>query len=90
MKTSSRTPWHRPLYIWDQAQSTITNLQRATDTLNYYKTQLGSLDNYLAKFQDVSYYRASSCFQRDGLHRRSAGRPGRQLGDDLAGAEEGA
>lgn len=53
-------------YIWDQAQSTITNLQRATDTLNYYKTQLGSLDNYLAKFQDVSYYRASSCFQRTG------------------------
>lgn len=53
-------------YIWDQAQNTITNLQRATDTLNYYKTQLGSLDNYLAKFQDVSYYRASSCFQRSG------------------------
>jgi P-type conjugative transfer protein TrbJ len=53
-------------YIWDQAQSTITNLQRATDTLNYYKTQLGSLDNYLAKFQDVNYYRASSCFQRSG------------------------
>lgn len=53
-------------YIWDQAQTTINNLQRATDTLNYYKTQLGSLDNYLAKFQDVSYYRASSCFQRSG------------------------
>lgn len=53
-------------YLWDQAQSTITNLQRATDTLNYYKAQLGSLDNYLAKFQDVSYYRASSCFQRTG------------------------
>ena len=53
-------------YIWDQAQSTITNLQRATDTLNYYKTQLGSLDNYLGRFQDVSYYRASACFQRAG------------------------
>ncbi|MGL6088852.1 MAG: P-type conjugative transfer protein TrbJ [Ralstonia mannitolilytica] len=53
-------------YIWDQAQSTITNLQRATDTLNYYKTQLGSLDNYLAKFQDVSYYRSAACFSRDG------------------------
>lgn len=53
-------------YIWDQAQATITNLQRATDTLNYYKTKLGSLDNYLANFQDVSYYRASPCFQRAG------------------------
>lgn len=54
------------MYIWDQAQTTINNLQRATDTLSYYKTQLGSLDNYLAKFQDVNYYRASSCFQRSG------------------------
>lgn len=53
-------------YIWDQAQTTINNLQRATDTLNYYKTQLGSLDNYLAKFQDVSYYRSAACFSRDG------------------------
>ncbi len=54
------------MYIWDQAQNTINNLQRATDTLSYYKTQLGSLDNYLAKYQDVNYYRASSCFQRSG------------------------
>lgn len=54
------------MYIWDQAQSTIANLQRATDTLNFHKAQLGSLDNYLAKYQDVNYYRASSCFQRSG------------------------
>ena len=53
-------------YIWDQAKNTINNLQLATDTLNYYKTQLGSLNNYLATFQDVSYYRANSCFQRSG------------------------
>jgi conjugal transfer/entry exclusion protein len=31
-------------YIWDQAQSTINGLMNAVDTLNYYKTQLGSLD----------------------------------------------
>ena len=54
------------MYIWDQAQSTISNLQRATDTLSFHKAQLGNLDNYLAKYQDVSYYRASSCFQRSG------------------------
>ena len=53
-------------YIWDQAQSTINGLMNAVDTLNYYKTQLGSLDNYLAKFQDVSYYRSAACFSRDG------------------------
>jgi P-type conjugative transfer protein TrbJ len=31
-------------YIWDQAQSTINGLMNAVDTLNYYKTQLGSVD----------------------------------------------
>ena len=53
-------------YIWDQAQQTIGNLQRATNTLSYYEAQLGSLDNYLAKFQDVNYYRSASCFSRTG------------------------
>ena len=53
-------------YIWDQAQSTINGLMNAVDTLNYYKTQLGSLDAYLGKFQDVSYYRSSPCFSAAG------------------------
>lgn len=49
-------------YIWDQAQSTISGLMNAVNTLDYYKSQLGSLDNYINKFQDVSYYRGSPCF----------------------------
>lgn len=49
-------------YIWDQAQSTINSLMNAVNTLDYYKSQLGSLDNYINKFQDVSYYRGSPCF----------------------------
>ena len=53
-------------YIWDQVQSTINGLMNAVDTLNYYKTQLGSLDAYLGKFQDVSYYRSSPCFSAAG------------------------
>jgi P-type conjugative transfer protein TrbJ len=53
-------------YIWDQAQTTINRLMRATDTLNYYKTQLGSLDAYIGKFQDVAYYRSSPCFSAAG------------------------
>lgn len=53
-------------YIWDQAQTTINGLMRATDTLNYYKTQLGSLDAYIGKFQDVAYYRSSPCFSNAG------------------------
>lgn len=49
-------------YIWDQAQLTIRALMNAVDTLNYYKNQVGSIDAYLAKFQDVAYYRGSPCF----------------------------
>lgn len=53
-------------YIWDQAQSTINGLVTATDTLEYYKRHLGSLDQYLDKFQDASYYRSSPCFSHAG------------------------
>lgn len=53
-------------YIWDQAQRTIDDLNQATDTLAYYRNQLGSLDAYLGKFQDVAYYRSSPCFSSVG------------------------
>ncbi|MGL6176972.1 MAG: P-type conjugative transfer protein TrbJ [Vibrionaceae bacterium] len=53
-------------YIWDQAQATINNLTQATDTLDYYQRQLGSLDAYLGKFKDVAYYRSSPCFSATG------------------------
>jgi len=49
-------------YIWDQATTTMSQLRGAINTLDYYKRQMGSLDGYLAKFQDVSYYRSSPCF----------------------------
>jgi P-type conjugative transfer protein TrbJ len=54
------------MYIWDQAQATINGLMAATDTLNYYRNQLGSVDSYLARFQDVNYYRNSPCFNGGG------------------------
>lgn len=53
-------------YIWDQAVTTMNQLRAAIDTLNYYKRQLGSIDAYLAKFQDVDYYRNSPCFREGG------------------------
>src|SRR5574338_1109692 len=53
-------------YIWDQAQTTINRLIAAQNTLAYYENQLGSLDRYLAKFQDVAYYRSSPCFNGSG------------------------
>jgi len=53
-------------YTWDQASRTMNQLRQSIDTLNFYKTQLGSLDNYLAQFQDVNHYRTSPCFQSSG------------------------
>ncbi|GAB1840287.1 P-type conjugative transfer protein TrbJ [Achromobacter xylosoxidans] len=53
-------------YIWDQAQSTINGLMQSIDTLNNLTNQAGSLDAYLSKFQDVSYYKSSPCFTSAG------------------------
>ena len=53
-------------YIWDQAQSTINGLMQSIDTLNNLTNQAGSLDAYLGKFQDVSYYKSSPCFTSAG------------------------
>lgn len=53
-------------YIWDQATRTMNNLRSSIDTLDYYKRQLGSIDAYLGKFQDVAYYRGSPCFNGSG------------------------
>lgn len=53
-------------YIWDQANSVINKLVQAQDMLNYYTNQAGSLEAYLSKYQDVSYYRSSPCFSSGG------------------------
>lgn len=53
-------------YIWDQANHTISNLLEAQDILAYYQQRAGSLDAYLAKYQDAAYYRSSPCFGSDG------------------------
>jgi type IV secretion system protein TrbJ len=53
-------------YIWDRANSIITRLTDATNTLNYYKQRAGSIDGYLSKFQNVNYYRGSPCFKGGG------------------------
>jgi P-type conjugative transfer protein TrbJ len=53
-------------YIWDKATGTINKLLGAVDTLNYYKNSLGSVDKYLAKFQNASFYKSSPCFTAKG------------------------
>ncbi|MCS6497147.1 P-type conjugative transfer protein TrbJ [Burkholderia thailandensis] len=53
-------------WVWDQAQQTMNKLVNAQDTLSYYKNQAGSLDSYLSRYGDVSYYRSSPCFSGGG------------------------
>lgn len=53
-------------HIWGQARTTIDSLMQAINTLDHYKSQLGSLDNYIGKFQDVNYYQSSPCFSNAG------------------------
>lgn len=53
-------------YIWDEAQSTINDLMKTIDTLDNYGNQVGGINNYLEKFQDVDYYRSSPCFNANG------------------------
>jgi P-type conjugative transfer protein TrbJ len=52
--------------IWDAATTTMNQLRGAIDTLNYYKTNLGSIDAYLGKFKDTAGYRANPCFSPTG------------------------
>ncbi len=54
------------VYLWDEAQNTINSLMAAVNTLDNLKRQLGSLDGYLSKFQDINYYRNSPCFTARG------------------------
>lgn len=48
--------------VWDQAQATMSRLNSSINSLNYYKNQLGSIDNYLGKFADTSTYMNSPCY----------------------------
>ncbi|OQD19329.1 P-type conjugative transfer protein TrbJ [Burkholderia cenocepacia] len=53
-------------WVWDQANQTINRLLAAQDVLTQFKSQAGSLDQYLSRYEDVSYYRSSPCFTSSG------------------------
>lgn len=53
-------------WVWDQANQTINKLLAAQDVLTQFKSQAGSLDQYLSRYEDVSYYRSSPCFTSSG------------------------
>lgn len=52
--------------IWDSATTTMNQLRGSIDTLNGYKTSLGSIDAYLGKFKDLADYRNSPCYSYTG------------------------
>lgn len=45
------------LWLWDEANSTINSLLATIDQLNYYRQQLGNIDNYLAQFKTIADYK---------------------------------
>ena len=53
-------------YIWDQANATISKVVGIVDTIDNYANQAGGLQNYLAQFQNSSYYRSSPCYTATG------------------------
>jgi P-type conjugative transfer protein TrbJ len=52
--------------LWDDARRTIGRLRVAVDTLEHYKTTLGSVDAYLGRFKDSAAYRSSPCYSVTG------------------------
>ena len=52
--------------IWDQAQATMSQLNSAINSLNFYKTRLGSINAYLGKFSDTATYMSSPCYSATG------------------------
>lgn len=52
--------------IWDDAQTTMRELDSSINSLEYYRNQLGSIDNYLARFPDTAAYLNSPCYSPAG------------------------
>lgn len=53
-------------YVWSEVNGVINKVVSAQQTLDYYKSQAGSIDSYLSKYENVNYYRSSPCFQLGG------------------------
>jgi type IV secretion system protein TrbJ len=48
-------------FNWDDAQGILSQLLAVTNTIEYYKNQLGSFDKFLSQFQTIDYYRYLPC-----------------------------
>ena len=53
-------------FQWDNANSVINNLLDATNTIDYYKQEAGSLQGYMDRFQSQEAYQKTVCFNGHG------------------------
>ena len=53
-------------FQWDNANSVINNLLDATNTIDYYKQEAGSLQGYMDRFQSQEAYQKTACFNGHG------------------------
>lgn len=53
-------------YIWNEANKTIKDMNRALAQLKEYRNQLGNIQSILKKYQSVDYYKSSPCFSPKG------------------------
>jgi len=53
-------------YVWNRAQLTTMRLMGMMNTVDYYRYQAGSLDGFLYRYQNPSYYMSSPCFGPNG------------------------
>jgi len=54
------------LYIWDQANSTISKIRGLTGMLDGYVNRYGNIERYLSQFKDLNYWRNSECYKFGG------------------------
>lgn len=45
------------IWLWGEANNTMNSLLSTIDQLNYYRQQVGSIDNYLAQFKNIADYK---------------------------------
>ena len=53
-------------YIWDEANRTINDMNRAIQKLKAYRQQLGDVQSLLKKYQSSDFYKNSPCYSPKG------------------------
>lgn len=48
-------------FTWNEVNNNINSLLNSIDTLKYYKSQTGSIDAYLSRYQNIEHYQTNPC-----------------------------